>query len=192
MSNGELRFTPEQITKVQARIEQIRKEKAQAFPVLARGGPEGFKKLEEYERVCDAKLLESLERWLTTAQIKRFKEIDVQQRGIEVLCEYDIADLLSLTSEQRQQLDRVAADVIRRAHEVAARDPFGSFEAEKRFSKEAREKAVGLLTPHQLKVWQELNGRPFELRPNTEPPRPDIGRLPKPPLPSRSYPITGN
>ena len=39
----ELRLTPDQITKVQARIEKIGKEKEQAFPVLARDGPEGFK-----------------------------------------------------------------------------------------------------------------------------------------------------
>ncbi len=101
---------------------------------------------------------------LKADQVKRLKQIELQQRG---LADPGTQKALKLSDEQKEKIKKIGEDTREKAREVF-KDAQGDFKAaaEKMatLTKEAREKQANLLTDDQKKQWKEMTGEPFEVK----------------------------
>ena len=126
-------------------------------------------------RMLFYRLLTSAERsivadTLSEVQIKRHREICIQWEGIGALRRQDVADALGLTTEQRAKIGAygMERESQMRAH-FANRTPATPVTTQRTARpvkdavwEEFRLKCRVLLTPAQLKQWQEMNGPVFK------------------------------
>ncbi|MEX0978709.1 MAG: hypothetical protein WDZ48_07650 [Pirellulales bacterium] len=104
-------------------------------------------------------------------QIKRFKQISIQQRGAQALEDPEVAGALALTDEQKSKIGEIqtaAREEMRSLFQGA--DAGNRDEMRKKFAAAravTNEKLLGVLTPEQQTRWKDLAGEPFkgEIRP---------------------------
>ena len=110
-----------------------------------------------------AALQKALAEVLSEKQLKRLREIYVQQRGGAALLEPDISSELKITPDQAQKIKEVL-DI--QAKEQAILFQAGGFDADK--SQQLQEYTMGkieaVLTPEQKAAWTAMVGKPFELQ----------------------------
>jgi hypothetical protein len=93
-------------------------------------------------------------------QMKRFRQIVFQRRGPAVFGDADVQKRLGLTDEQKAQAQKFADERQKKSDEEAAgADELARLEAEQ------TRKTLGLLTDEQRKVWDDLTGESFQLKP---------------------------
>jgi hypothetical protein len=104
-------------------------------------------------------------------QIKRFKEIELQQRGAEAFEDPTVRERLKLTQEQQKKIEAIKADAAKEYQALKDKGNFpGAAEKTAAVGKAAADKVIALLTEDQKKAWKELTGKPFEVK--VEPRRP--------------------
>lgn len=93
---------------------------------------------------------------LSESQLRRLKQILLQQRGPHAFADSEIADELKFSTDQREK--------IRQIQEETRRSLWSQFEPAKRNEslKAVREKLLGLLTPDQQLKWKEMTGAAFQ------------------------------
>jgi hypothetical protein len=105
----------------------------------------------------NADLEKELDKVLLPHQIERLKQIDLQsklrQRGSNALTSGDVAKALNLTDEQREKLEKRAAEV---QEELQTKI--------RELQVEARQKMIDVLTPEQQAQLQKMMGDNFDLR----------------------------
>jgi type II secretory pathway component GspD/PulD (secretin) len=100
---------------------------------------------------------EKLEGMLSAEQLKKLKQIALQERGLEALADDDLATLLELTDEQRQTIAQLTAQRAAAESETDLQtdEQFDQFEAQW----DARYAAV--LTDEQQQQWTDMSGTPI-------------------------------
>ena len=149
----ELKLTDEQIKKAEQEAEKQRDSFA-GFRDLSPEERQG--KIQERLKVNQAALAEILKE----DQLKRFKQIEFQQRGSQALADPEVAQALALTTEQK---DRIQA--IQEASRNEMRELFqaeGGREKIEALRASVNEKANAVLTPEQQTKWKEMTGSPFK------------------------------
>jgi len=115
-------------------------------------------------KIANAKLEEAL----LPHQMKRLKEIALQQRGTSALTDPEVAKELKITDAQKKKLD----DVNQKNRETMGarmRELFqggnreGIREKMQEMRKEAEEKVLAVLTGDQKKKFEEMKGEAFEM-----------------------------
>lgn len=136
----------------------------------AREAQRGLRNLQGEERQkkqaeLRAKIEERMAKALKDVQVKRFRQIDMQQRGPLVLAQRKIADELELTDDQRKELREISQKVTQDVAKLREGGTRGAELAEKSgaIRLEATEKVVKLLTDAQKKNWKKLVGEPFDV-----------------------------
>ncbi len=126
---------------------------------------------EQLAKVPDA-VLKALGEVLNPDQMKRLKEISLQQRGYKALTDAKIQTALKLTDEQKDSVKTIVTDSDKEIQEIAkeARGGGGAnfkgmFEKVGTLRKEAQEKALGVLNADQKKMWKEMTGEEFKMEP---------------------------
>ncbi len=96
-------------------------------------------------------------------QLKRLNQISLQQRGGRALVDPQVAEALSLTSEQKDRVKSIQESV---QGEMRALFQGGDRQAAQQKLAEIRktsdEKLLRVLTPEQQGKWKELTGEPFK------------------------------
>jgi len=152
----ELKLSDEQVTKVTAQMEKQR---------------EGFAELRDLDREERmAKMRERMEanntalkEILNADQLKRLKQIGLQQRGASALADPQVATDLGLTDEQKEKVRAIQEEnrgALRGAGGDGDREAMRKKFEEQRASTNAKLEA--LLTPEQQTKWKELQGEPFK------------------------------
>jgi serine/threonine protein kinase len=103
---------------------------------------------------------------LTPAQLRRLKQIALQQRGTQALDETDVAAKLALTADQKTRIQALRDEGLHAMTEGPRQDRGpgeGDWNAE-RIDRSTLEKVVAVLTPAQRTAWKELVGEPFQGR----------------------------
>jgi eukaryotic-like serine/threonine-protein kinase len=163
----ELKLSPEQVKKFEEQSEKQREE----FGGLRDLSPEERRtKLQEQVKATDVAVKAALDE----NQLKRLKQISLQQRGAASLGDTEVADAVGLSSEQKdkvQSIQRAAFEEQRAQFQGGGGG--GDGEERRRKFQEARtatnEKLLAVLTPEQKEKFKTLGGEPFKGQ--IEPPR---------------------
>jgi hypothetical protein len=112
-------------------------------------------------------VIKALSGVLSDKQFKRFKQIELQQRGSAALSDAKIQEALKLTAEQKENIKTIAEDSRKEMREAfgggGGGGGKGGFEKIENMRKEAMEKLTGVLTADQKTAWREMVGEPFKM-----------------------------
>jgi hypothetical protein len=170
----ELKMTPEQIGKLDAKQQEVRQALQEAFP--GGGNPQDLSAEDRQKRVAKQQELQTkaVNEILDTTQQKRYRQLELQQQGLIALTRKDVASELKLTEEQVTKLRKIQSDMgeeTRAARQGVNVQQLSDEERQKltaktdEIRKAAGEKAVAVLTDEQKKQWKEMQGEPFKFPP---------------------------
>ena len=162
----ELKLSDDQVKQATALAEKQRTSFGQSSDLQPQ---ERRQKAQEAARENDKAIADILK----PEQLTRFKEISLQQRGAQAFNDPEVAQVLNLTSEQKEKIREIqqgSRAEMREALQAGA----GGDRAEARKKAEAlrasvNEKVQGVLTPEQKEKFKTLTGAPFKgeiIRPN--------------------------
>ena len=162
----ELKLTDKQVDQSKKAAQAVtEKHKDELAQLETLQGNEKAKKATELSKLIAEESNAALARVLSADQIKRLKEIRIQQKGIFAFGETEVTGALKLSTEQSKKLRAVnkeyqtamlAASKLSTAAEKA--------QAANAAIKDAMAKAVELLDDTQKKAWKELTGEPYQGR----------------------------
>jgi Spy/CpxP family protein refolding chaperone len=153
----ELKLSEDQVKKV-TELDQKQREAFRDFRDLSR--EERQQKMQEMAKANDKAIGEILKE----DQLKRVKQISLQQQGARALGTPEVADALKLTDEQKDKVKGIQEESAKEFRELfqggGDRD-----EVRKKMEalrKSTEEKLMGVLTDDQKTKWKELQGEPFK------------------------------
>lgn len=160
----ELKATEDQVSKLQAFAEDFRAKQREAF--------RGFQDMPQEERQAKVReMQESLGKGvaeiLKPEQVKRFRQIELQMASAQALNMPRVANALKLTDEQKEKVRDIVqegGEQMRAIFQGAQDDREGAMKKMAELRKSTHEKAVKLLTDEQKKSYDELLGKPFEVK----------------------------
>jgi serine/threonine protein kinase len=175
----ELRLAEEQ----EKELKELQERRAELFRDPRGWAPDDWYARTQKLAAWDRAALAALE----GAQVKRLRQIALQQQGVQAFLEPEVADALRLSTEQREklrllngELRRVSQEDLRRSFGGPGKPgsgrggpPFGSWRhgdgdrrgpspAEEEAMKNLRAQVLKVLSPGQKDVWQEMTGEPFQ------------------------------
>lgn len=162
----ELKLTEEQLAKIKELTPKIQEKfKADFEKVQKLDEKERPAKQQEVAKAMRQETFKALADVLKPEQMKRFKQIDLQQRGDRALNDEEVQQSLKLSDEQKSKIKS-----IREAHREAfakgmKENPMEFNKKIQAMNKETSEKVKGVLTDEQKKALQELMGEPFHPAP---------------------------
>ena len=156
----ELKMSEEQIKKA---TEQADKQREAFAGLRDLSQEERQAKMQEAAKANQAVLAEILKE----DQLKRFKQISLQQRGAQALADPEVAQSLGLSTEQKDRIGAIQEASQGELREIFQAGAGGGDRAELQKKAEAlrasvNEKAAAVLTPEQQTKWKEMNGAPFK------------------------------
>ena len=166
----ELNLSPEQVKQV---ADQLAKQPESLGSLRDLGREERVKKLQEQNQANNTAIAGILKE----DQLKRFKQIALQQNPGQAFTESEVVEKLSLTAEQKDKIASIQGEAATERRSLfGGGGGGGGANAERRQKMEALNKATteklqNVLTPEQQTKWKELVGEPFkgEIR------RPQVG-----------------
>ncbi len=165
----ELNLSADQIQKVKDVTREVREKHADEFAKLQKidDRQERREKMQPLMKAVSQETMEALEKVLNPDQVKRLKQLELQQRGPQAFTDPEVQSQLKLTDDQKEQLKTLAADAQRETREVFQGAQGNFQEAMKKvrtLRKETLDKALAVLTPEQKKTWTEMTGAPYEFK----------------------------
>jgi Spy/CpxP family protein refolding chaperone len=157
----ELKLSDDQIAKIQGVVPKVQRKHAQEFAQLRNLSPsERHQKGSEMMKAFNDEIFKGLGDTLKPDQIKRLKEIDLQEQGARAFADPEIATALKLTDAQKEKIKSINDDFM--AEMSAARQGGPGQIAQLR--KQSMKKISEVLTEEQQKTWHEMTGKPFEIK----------------------------
>jgi hypothetical protein len=129
---------------------------------------ERMAKRQELAKPINESAMKTAAAFLKPEQIKRFHEIELQQRGIQALSDPIVTKKLSITTEQETKVKSLATDMQSEVAEImqsAGDDRAAAMLKVTTLRKETLTKVMALMTDDQKKTWKEMTGEPFTVPP---------------------------
>jgi Spy/CpxP family protein refolding chaperone len=162
----ELKVSDDQKTKLKEAVEKVREDHKGDFAKL-QDVPEDqrMEKAGEIMRAQAKDYYKAAAGVLDDKQIKRLKQIDIQQQGTRALSDPDIQKGLKITDEQKKKILAISEEQGKKMRELFG----GGFNEETRkkmadLRKETEDKVNAVLTDDQKKTLKEMKGEPFEIK----------------------------
>jgi Spy/CpxP family protein refolding chaperone len=173
----ELGLSSEQTEKVAKYVEETSAKRREQFQKL-QDLPEAERreKGQEMMKAAAEETQKALKDLLKPAQLQRFNQISLQQRGVGAFADPEVRAKMSFTEDQGKEVQALATSLQTESREIMQNNPGNFEEARKQLEhlrKAKMDKVMALLTPDQKKTWKELTGEPFEVK--FEPRRPAGG-----------------
>jgi hypothetical protein len=166
----DLQLSSDQQAKLDRRFEKTARDAMHFFQGLdQREPPERQKTLQAYrERVID-NLAAFLEGALSEGQLRRLREIELQQEGSFAIARPDIGNELQVTDEQRKQFMTVMQDLEKKVQPLVKEaqsggDPQDIGPRILRIRREHEARMEAILTDSQKAQWRKLLGKRLELQ----------------------------
>jgi Spy/CpxP family protein refolding chaperone len=163
----ELKLDKDQVDKLTAAFEKFREDNKDDFAKLGRDSnasreerEAAMKKIGEGSRKVAADVLKP-------EQMKRLKQIQVQQEGVRAFANPEVEKDLKLTDKQKDELKTIAEDLQKQQREIFQNAGGNREEARKKMTdlrKEKMDAALKVLTDEQKKTYKELTGAHFEIK----------------------------
>jgi hypothetical protein len=162
----ELKLTPDQTKILPPTVLDItNKYRRELIGLRELSQEERIKKQRELTRAMNDEAKKSLS--LTAEQSRRFDQIGLQQRSIEVFGDPEVQARLMLTPEQLGNIRGITTEASERFKEIAnsvGNDQKEAMRKIRQLQKDLMAKALTLMTDEQKAAWKELTGEPFEVR----------------------------
>jgi hypothetical protein len=141
------------------------------------GGQPDFAKIQEANAKIAKEQLEEVSKVLKEEQVKRVKQIQVQIQSVNAFRQKEVQDALKLTDEQKETIREIQMSLGQEMRELGGfgggggggrPSPEAMAERTKKvneLNKKFLEKIVAQLKDDQKKAWEDLNGKPFEYKP---------------------------
>ncbi|MDX1931442.1 MAG: hypothetical protein SFU56_02440 [Capsulimonadales bacterium] len=165
----ELKMTPEQLTKLENKQQEMRDAMRNAFQNADGQDPEARQKMFADMQAQQKKMVEEV---LTPEQTKRFRQLELQQQGpAAILFNAEVATELKVTDEQKSKMQGVQQQSMQEMRDMMQGQDVRSMTQEERqtfmtkmqgMRKANEEKLLGVLTAEQKKQWTEMTGVPFK------------------------------
>jgi hypothetical protein len=177
-AQAELNLSAEQKQKVQKRLQGTLQEAMQFFQTLGgRNGEDRDKALQSYREKAQGSLRGFLDGLLNEEQLKRLRQLEMQQEGsFALVARPDVGQELKITEDQRKQLLGVIHDMemkiaplVKELQSGGNPQEIGPKIMKVRKDQESRLEAV--LTVAQKKQWKEMLGKPLDLGKQGDSPR---------------------
>lgn len=156
---AELKLTDAQ----KKQLDDLQEEANRNRPNFPQGGPPSEEFLEAM-RKRNAEMDDKIGKVLEAPQLKRLKEIRLQQGGAGALLDDEVAKALKVTDEQKskiQELQNSSFEAMRSAREQNQGSPDAIREQSEKIRKETKDKALAVLTDEQRKQYDALAGAAF-------------------------------
>jgi len=169
---AELKLTDEQKDKLREFAQQqqakMRERMQEVFQNIGAGGDpqEMMGKVQEEMQKFSAGVMKDVAPLLKPEQLKRLKEIDLQQTGVQALASNDeLQKALKLTNDQKDKVRKLVGDMRQDVMELF-QGGFGNPDTQQKvqtLQKDYAKKAEGVLNEEQRKTYKDLLGKPFEV-----------------------------
>ncbi len=116
----------------------------------------------EMEKLPDA-VRKALAEVLSDKQMKRLRQIELQQRGVAAFTEKTVSTELKLTDDQSMALKTIVTDSAKEMRGGFGAGGGGGREKIEAARKEAMDKAQDVLSSDQKKMWVVMIGEPFKM-----------------------------
>lgn len=101
---------------------------------------------------------------LSDKQLKRFKQIELQQRGLSAFADPAVQDKLNLSGSQKDTVKTILEDAAKEMRDLRGGGfDRTAFEKIAGIRKETLEKVTGVLSAEQKSTWREMTGDAFKM-----------------------------
>ena len=164
----ELKVSDEQKDKLMQHLMEQIMETGPFLDSLPETGQEREKKLNEHRKNAREKLAKHLKEVLQPEQLKRLRQVTLQQEGSFALGQDDVRKELKITQEQMKKFMAVVQELQKKVEALVKEAQSGGNPEEirpkiEKLRKDHAKKLEAVLTDAQKKQWKELLGPPFEL-----------------------------
>jgi len=172
----ELKLDQEQVDKLKQAVQSVMEKHADDFATLRDASPEERReKGQEIGRKVNDETLAAVNDILKPDQLKRLKEIELQQAGTQAFARPDVEKALKLTSDQKDKIKTISEDAAKEIRAsfgggggggAGAANPQAFQAAREKMNtvrKESLERVLAVLNDDQKTSWKEMTGKPFEV-----------------------------
>jgi Spy/CpxP family protein refolding chaperone len=163
----ELQMTDDQVKKAQEVTKQIREKHQDEMAALRdMDQDERREKGAALMRTIGEETDKALGDVLKPEQMKRLKQIALQQRGAQAFTDAKVQEELKLTDDQKDKIKTINEDMRKEMGEIFQGG--GDMEENRKkmttLRNETLDKIKGVLTDDQKKTWEQMTGAPFEVK----------------------------
>lgn len=152
----EMKLSEEQVKK----ITELAEKRRGSFRDFQELGREERRKKREEQTQAEAKAVQEI---VTADQLKRVRQIALQQRGLQAFDDAAIAEALKLSQEQKDKIKTILEDLRKEMHGLFRGGNFEEARTQmETLRKETGEKIQEALTDEQRTQWKEMTGAPFQ------------------------------
>ncbi len=164
----ELKLDAGQVEKATAAVQKVREKHQDEMTKLREEGPDARDKMMALNQTISTETMKELDTILKPDQIKRLKQLQLQQRGVQAFADPEVEKALKLTNEQKEKVKTIASDSQTQMRELFQPGGGADFQemAKKRaaLQKESMDRIASVLTAEQKQTWKDLVGQPFEFQ----------------------------
>lgn len=177
----ELKIDKDQATKIEEATRKFREDNKEDFDKISfRNQDTPQEERAKIRRKLAEKFTVIAKDLLKPEQLKRVKQIQLQQQGMQAYATEEVQKALKITDEQKEKIKTIGDDLRKDMQDLGTGGNIQErFTRIRELTKEAGEKVQKILTDEQKKTWKEMTGEPFTMR-FDQPRRPGGGR-PNPP-----------
>lgn len=160
----ELNITDDQKTKLREALGKVREDHKDDLAKL-RDRDTAREERQKLMKTLNDDMNKALSSTLDEKQMKRLHQIGLQTQGARAFLNPEVQSKLKLTDEQKGKIKDINEEAGKQMREIFQ----GGFneEAQKKMAelrKGTLEKTTGVLTADQKKTWQDMTGKPFEVK----------------------------
>jgi len=164
----ELKLDDQQTEKANELAESLRTKMREAFQSLQGvEGDERREKMQSLMKEINDEADKSIATLFKPEQLKRYKQITLQQQGAQAFASPELQSELKLNDDQKEKVKTALEDSRSQMREIfqnAQGDREAAMEKMTALRKETLEKVLGALNDDQKKSWKEKTGAPFEIK----------------------------
>jgi hypothetical protein len=167
----ELKLDKDQTDKVKEAVQKVRdKYKDQTDKLRDLSQEERRQKGQELTQTISQETLQSLNDVLKPDQLKRLKQIELQQVGAQAFARPDVQKALNLTADQQEKIKTISDDAAKEMRQLFQQNrgnQGGNQQGQPNrlasLRKETMDKVQAVLTDDQKKAWKDMTGDSFEV-----------------------------
>jgi hypothetical protein len=162
----ELSIDKDQAVKVKEAVQQVQDKHKDEFAKLRDlSQDERRTKGQELGRTVSGEVMKAVGEVLKPDQIKRLKQIELQQMGSRAFTSPEVQTALSLKDDQKEKIKSITEASAKEMQDLRQdrANAQGNREKMTAIRKETQEKVQAVLTDDQKKAWKDMTGEPFQV-----------------------------